>query len=199
MFIKPSSAYRWPVRCCCWGCFPAFGDEETELKEAYERPATFGSGLLDQGNLLDQCNLPSSFECSWNKLHAYLCVFLPHPKVNCDAEIISVQSLSHVQLFGIPWFAACQASLSFTVSRSLVKLMSIVLVMPSNRLIFCRPLFFLPSIFPSIRVKTWWVSSSHQTVICGSQQNCVKFLKTWEYWTRLLSPEKSVCMTRFSS
>ena len=64
----------------------------------------------------------------------------------------SVQSLSHVGLFGIPWTAACQASLSNTNSQSLLKLMPIELVMPSNHLIFCHPLFLLPSVFPSIRV-----------------------------------------------
>ena len=63
----------------------------------------------------------------------------------------SVQSLSRVQLFATPWTAARQASLSITNSRSLLKLMSIELVMPSNHLILCRPLL-LPSIFPSIRV-----------------------------------------------
>ena len=65
---------------------------------------------------------------------------------------ISVLSLSHVQLSATPWTAARQASLSITNSHSLLKLMSIELVMPSNHLILCRPLFFLPSIFPSIRV-----------------------------------------------
>ena len=64
----------------------------------------------------------------------------------------SFQSLSHVQLFATPWTAACQASLSFTNSQSLPKLMSIESVMPSNHLILCRPLLLLPSIFPSIRV-----------------------------------------------
>jgi len=64
----------------------------------------------------------------------------------------SVQSLSCVQLFAIPWTAACQASLSITNSQSLLKLMSIESVMPSNHLIFYRPLLLLPSIFPSIRL-----------------------------------------------
>ena len=64
----------------------------------------------------------------------------------------SVQSLSHVQLFATPWTAAHQASLSITNSWSLLKLMSIESVMPSNHLILCRPLLNLPSIFPSIRV-----------------------------------------------
>ena len=63
-----------------------------------------------------------------------------------------VQSLSHVQLFVTPWTAVRQASLSFTNSRSLLKLMSIELVMPSNHLILCHPLLLLPSIFPSIRL-----------------------------------------------
>ena len=60
--------------------------------------------------------------------------------------------LSVVQLFATPWTAACQASLSFTVSQSLLKFMSIELVMRSNHLILCHPFFLLPSIFPSIRV-----------------------------------------------
>ena len=64
----------------------------------------------------------------------------------------SVQSLSHVQLFATQWTAACQASLSITNSRSLLKLMSIELVMPSNHHVLCCPLLCLPSIFPSIRV-----------------------------------------------
>ena len=64
----------------------------------------------------------------------------------------SVQSLSHVQLFATPWTAARQASMSITNSQSLLKLMSIELVMPSNHLILCWPLLLLPSIFPSIRV-----------------------------------------------
>ena len=61
-----------------------------------------------------------------------------------------------------PWTAAHQASLSFTISQSLLKLMSIESVMPSNHLILCHPLFLLPSIFPSIRGFSKWVSSSHQ-------------------------------------
>ena len=64
----------------------------------------------------------------------------------------SVQLLSHVWLFASPWTAAHKASLSFTNSRSLHKLMSIELVMPSNHLILCHPLLLLPSIYPSIRV-----------------------------------------------
>ena len=64
----------------------------------------------------------------------------------------SVQSLSCVWLFATPWTAAYQASLSITNSRSLLELMSIESVMPSNHLILCHPLLLLPSIFPSIKV-----------------------------------------------
>ena len=64
----------------------------------------------------------------------------------------SVQSLSHVQLFATPRTVAHQASLSITNARSLLKLMSIKSVMPSNHLILCHPLSLPPSIFPSIRV-----------------------------------------------
>ena len=68
-------------------------------------------------------------------------------------EILSsVHSLSHVRLFGTPWSAARQASLSIANSGSLLKLMCIELVMPSSHLILCRPLLLPPSIFPSIRV-----------------------------------------------
>ena len=63
-----------------------------------------------------------------------------------------VQLLSRVRLFATSWTAACQASLSFTISKSLLKLMSIELVMPSNHLILCCPLLLLPSVFPSIRI-----------------------------------------------
>ena len=64
----------------------------------------------------------------------------------------SVQLLSWVRLLAMPWTAACQASLSITNSRSLLKLMSIESVMPSNHLILCCPLLLLLLIFPSIRV-----------------------------------------------
>ena len=67
-------------------------------------------------------------------------------------QFCSVQPLSHVQRFVTTWTAACQASLSITNSRSLLKLMSIEPVMPSNLLILCHSLLLLPLIFPRIRV-----------------------------------------------
>ena len=69
-----------------------------------------------------------------------------------SCKFSSVQSLSRVQLFATPWTEARQASLSIINSQSLLKLMSIESVMPSNHLILCRPLLLLLSIFPSIRV-----------------------------------------------
>ena len=73
-------------------------------------------------------------------------------KVPREMQFSSVQLLRYVQLFVTPWTAACQASLSITNSWSLLKLMVIELVMPSNHLLLCCPLLLLPSIFPSIRV-----------------------------------------------
>ena len=81
----------------------------------------------------------------------------------------SVQSLSRVWLFVTPWTAACQASLPpITNSQSLLKLMSIESVMPSNHVILCRPLLFLPSIFPSIGV------FSNESALC---------IRWPKYWT----------------
>ena len=81
----------------------------------------------------------------------------------------SVQSLSRVRLFVTPWTAACQASLPITNSQSLLKLMSIESVMPSNHLILCHSLLLLPSIFPSIRV------FSNELVLC------IRWPKYWSF------------------
>ena len=82
-------------------------------------------------------------------------------------QFSSLQSLSHVQLFVTPWTAACQASPSITYSWSLLKLMSIASVMPSNHSILCHPFLLLPSIFPSIRI------FYNESVLC------IKWLKYW--------------------
>ena len=84
-------------------------------------------------------------------------------------QLSSVQLLSHVRLFVTPWTAAHQASLSITNLQSLLKLMSIKSVMPSNHLILCRPLLLLPSIFPSIRV------FSNESVLC------IRWPKYWSF------------------
>ena len=82
---------------------------------------------------------------------------------------IVVQPLSHVRLLAIPWTAAQQASLSLTVSQSLLKLMSIKPVMPSNHLILCCPLLLLPSIFLSIR------DFSNELALC------IRWSKYWSF------------------
>ena len=98
------------------------------------------------------------FECSiFPTIHAGIC------------GLSSVQSLSRFRLFATPWTAACQASLSITNSQSLLKLMSIESVMPSNNLILCLPLLLLPSIFPGIRV------FSNESALC------IRWPKYWEF------------------
>ena len=94
---------------------------------------------------------------------------LIHIISHINKAISSVQSLSHVQLSATPWTAACQSSLSSSNSRSLLKLKSIELVMPSNPLILCQPLLILPSIFPSIRV------FSNESVLC------IRWPKYWSF------------------
>ena len=85
------------------------------------------------------------------------------------SKILQFSSVAQSCLFATPWTAAHQTSLSITNSRSPPKPMSIVLVMPSNHLILCRPLLLLPSIFPSIRV------FSNESALC------IRWLKYWSF------------------
>ena len=95
----------------------------------------------------DQISSDQSLSCFYMQSHfLFLCT------IAYISQFSSVQSLGHVWLFVTPWTAAHQASLSITNSQSLLKLMSIDSVMPSNHLILCRPLLLPPSIFPSIRI-----------------------------------------------
>ena len=87
----------------------------------------------------------------------------------CMLQFSLVQSLSHVQIVATPRTTAHLASLSITDSWSLLKLMSIKSVMPSNHLILCHPLLLLPSIFPSIRV------FSNESVLC------IRWSKYWNF------------------
>ena len=91
--------------------------------------------------------------------------------------ISSVQSLHHVRLLPIPWTAALQASSSVTISRSLLKLMSVELVMPPNHLILCRPLLLLPPSSPSIRV------FSNESTLC---------MRWPKYWSGMPLPSPSI-------
>ena len=109
---------------------------------------TYTQWTINQAQKMKFCCLQ---QCGWTQ------------RMLCLLKLSSVQSLHHVQLFVTPWTAACQTSLSITNTRSLLKLMFIESVMPSNHLILCRPLLLLPSIFPSIRVFSnqsalhiWW-------------------------------------------
>ena len=86
-----------------------------------------------------------------------------------DEKTVVVQSLSHVQLFATPWTIAHQTSLSFTISQSLFKLMSIESVMPSNHLVLCHHLLLLPSILSSIGV------FSNESALC------IKWPKYWSF------------------
>ena len=107
-------------------------------------PVPYASGMLA---------FTESLMCSTNQRISRLAlgvVMAEHFKAQCCFS--SVQSLSHVSLFVAPWTVAHQTSLSFTISQSLLKLMSIESVMPYNHLILCHPLLLLSSIFPSIRV-----------------------------------------------
>ena len=99
-----------------------------------------------------------------------------------NTDFSSVQFLSHIWLSGIPWTASRQAFLSFTVSKSLLKLMSSELVMISNYLILCCPLLLLPSIFPSIRVFCLFVC-------LFVFYNKLTLLIRWpKYWSFSISP-----------
>ena len=82
---------------------------------------------------------------------------------------VVVQSLGYFLFFVTPWTAARQASLSLTISWSLLKLVSIESVMPSNHLILCRPFLLLPSIFPSI------------TIFSNESALCIRWPKYWSF------------------
>ena len=84
------------------------------------------------------------------------------PLLSCPKPFSSVQLLSRVWLFASTWTTACQVSLSITNSRSLLKLMSIESVIPSNPLILCCPLLLPPSVFPRNKGLSQWVGSLHQ-------------------------------------
>ena len=132
-------------------------------------------------------------------------LFLPHQLPNphpflvkqvrlddseCPGQSVSrsVQSLSCVLFFATPWTAAYQASLSITNSRSLIKLMSIELVMPSNHLTLCRPLLLLPSIFPKIRVfsVSQFFPAGGQSIVSFNPSNeysvCISFSYSFLLW-----------------
>ena len=121
---------------------------------------------ISQARILEWVTIPSSRESTSPALAGGFFQFS------------SVQSLSRVRLFVTPWTAACQASLSITNSRSLLKLKSIELVMPSHHLILCRPLLLPPSIFPSIRV------FSKESALCIRWPKYCFFTTHFNPWVR---------------
>ena len=94
-------------------------------------------------------------------------------------RFVVIQLWSHARLFAAPQTASCQASLSFTISQSLLKFMSIESVMPSNHLILCLPLLLLPSIFPSIKV------FSNESALC------IRWPKHWSFSFNISSSSES--------
>ena len=116
--------------------------------------------VLDSNNFFTLYNLkalsPPTHTQLANGFHIQLEVFFLQSPFKCKRTVlvvlVVVQLLSPVWLFATPWTAACQTFLSFTISQNLLKIFSIESVMPSSHCILCRPLLFLPSIFPSIRV-----------------------------------------------
>ena len=115
------------------------------------------------------------FLCLWRGLCGGMDTMLAWKSVCLWVRILSlpvnsiIQLLSHVRLFVTPWTAACQASLSFTISWSLLKLMPIELVMASNHLVLCHPFLLLSSIFPSIGV------FSDESALC------IRWPKYWSF------------------
>ena len=92
--------------------------------------------------------------------------------------MVVVQLLSSVQIFATPCTATCQASLSFTISQSLLRLISIELVMPSNHLIVCHPFLLLPSVFPRIR------NGDPESALC------IKWPKYWGFSFSISPPNE---------
>ena len=99
--------------------------------------------------------------------------------------VSSVQSLSRVRLFVTPWISARQASLSITISRSSLRLMSIESLMPSSHLILCRPVFLLPPIPPSIRV------FSHESALC------MRWPKYWSFSCNIIPSKEHLGLISF--
>ena len=132
-----------------------------------------GRRIPPPGDELMGQRVRSKLELPWDS-HLLLPAALLRWDLDCydSVQFSLVQLLSCVRLFVTPWTAACQASLSITNSRSLLKFMSIE-SMPSNHLICCRLLLLLPSIFPSIRI------FSNELVLC------IRWPKYWNFSFRI--------------
>ena len=159
-----------------WPCMCGLTQSHAILCDpmGYSLPSSSVCGIF-QARILEWAAISSSTRSSqprdWTHVSCILAgrFFTTQPLGNCLCDLSSVQSLSHVWLFVTLWTAARQASLSITNSRSLLKLMSSKLMMPSNHLILCCPLLLLPSIFPSIKV------FSSESVLC------IRWPKNWSF------------------
>ena len=143
-----SHGQRSLVGCSPWGLWEL---DTTERLHFHFSLSCIGEG---NGNPL-QCSClqnPRDRGAWWAAVHGVAQSQTRLQRLTSSSSSSSVESLSHVRIFVTPWTAAHQASVSITNSWSLLILMSKELVMPSNHLILCRPLFLLPSIFTSIRV-----------------------------------------------
>ena len=145
-----SHGQRSLVGCSPWGLWEL---DTTERLHFHFSLSCIGEG---NGNPL-QCSClqnPRDRGAWWAAVHGVAQSQTRLQRLTSSSSSSSVESLSHVRIFVTPWTEARQSSLSITSSRSLLRLLSIQLVMPSNFLILCHPLLLLSSIFPSIRVFT---------------------------------------------
>ena len=143
-----------------WGLYPVFPNPELSQGSLWGVAAVWwllGQVFFPSWVLSGLSSLPSNVGCN--------CKWLWYPLLTS----VSVQLLSHVWLFVIPWTAPCQASLAITNSRNSPKPISIELMMPSNHFILCHPLLLPPSIFPGIRV------FSNESALC------IRWPKYWSF------------------
>ena len=159
LIFSPASLHWWHflAYCCC--CLVSQSCP-TLLRPHGLQPSRLSVHGISQAKILEWVAISSSRGSNLCLLHGrrILCHWATrealtyHWYTSNINWIVVVQLLSHVGLFVTPWTAACQASLFFTISLSLLKVMSVESVMPSNHLILSCSLFLLPSIFPSIMV-----------------------------------------------
>ena len=176
------------IKWCFPECFSGRKVNITGSTKTLEMMGGTNNGIF-VGNMLQQWKMLLNYYL--RKMCSVLDTFQEKWVQSSFAEcwVSSVQSLSCVQLSATPWTAASQTCLSITNSRSLLKLMSIELVMPSNHLILCYALLLLPSVFPSIRVfsselvlcimwpKYW--SFSFSISPCNEYSRLISFRMDW--------------------
>ena len=161
-------------RCRDWTWVSCFADSlpsEPPRKTTghFSPPKYFVSSLIHICSIIIKTQTPWKVKASLPVSSGLLKVRNIHWRKSAWVQFSSVQSLSCVRLFATAWIAACQASLSITISRSSLKLTSIESVMPSSHLILCRPLLLLPPIPLSIRV-----FSNESTL-------CMRWPKYWSF------------------